>query len=237
MDEASTHCELDPEFHVRQTGQIYKAAHFSARNLCSEENHKKHSNLCAGVGIIGPISDLEHTSNKAVDMQDEEMGLEEDEAFDSVDYVKMTPEEWLNKQADLDADYDDEDDEDWGESEYDSEDYDDEDDYDDEYDEEMMDWLDDYFDDDMFDLEEDEDEDMTPEERAVRKEAYEARTKQMQEDLMHFKTNVEKKQEERVKAREEELDASKTADEKKAGDDTTTTEPPGQNRRRRMLKS
>lgn len=58
MDEAATHCELDPEFHVRQTGQIYKAAHFSARHLCSDDAHLNNSNLCAGIGIIGPISDL-----------------------------------------------------------------------------------------------------------------------------------------------------------------------------------
>ena len=31
LDEAATHCELDPELHIRQTGQIYKASHFSAR--------------------------------------------------------------------------------------------------------------------------------------------------------------------------------------------------------------
>lgn len=178
MDEASTHCELDPEFHVRQTGQIYKAAHFSARNLCSEENHKKHSNLCAGVGIIGPISDLEHTSNKAVDMQDEEMGLEEDEEFDDDGYATMSPEEWLNLQAELelDAEYDDEDDSEWDESEYDTEDYYDEED--DDYDQEMMDWLEEYFEDE----EENEDDDefldnLTEDEKAVRKEAYEARTK------------------------------------------------------------
>lgn len=49
------------------------------------------SNLCAGVGIIGPISDLQHTSNKAVDMQDEEMGLSDDEDFVSENYGKMSP--------------------------------------------------------------------------------------------------------------------------------------------------
>ena len=92
MNEAATHCELDSEFHVRQTGQIYTASHFSARNLCSEERHLKNSNLCAGVGIIGPISDLQHTSNKIVDREDEDMGLEEDENFEEEHYETMTPE-------------------------------------------------------------------------------------------------------------------------------------------------
>ena len=67
MDSAATHCELDSEFHVRQTGQIYKAQHFSARHLCSEEKYLANSNLCAGKHIIGPISDVQHTSNKPVD--------------------------------------------------------------------------------------------------------------------------------------------------------------------------
>lgn len=58
--EAASHCEFDSEFHVSQTGQIYKAKHFSARNLCSDENYLKSSHLCAGKGLIGPISDVEH---------------------------------------------------------------------------------------------------------------------------------------------------------------------------------
>jgi len=52
---------------VLQTGQIYKAEHFSARSLCSAENYLQNSNLCAGEGIIGPISDIEHVSQDEMD--------------------------------------------------------------------------------------------------------------------------------------------------------------------------
>mmetsp|Transcript_10833 Transcript_10833/g.13647 ORF Transcript_10833/g.13647 Transcript_10833/m.13647 type:complete len:84 (+) Transcript_10833:2072-2323(+) len=34
---AATHCVLDDELHIRESGQIYKAAHFKARGLCSSE--------------------------------------------------------------------------------------------------------------------------------------------------------------------------------------------------------
>jgi len=45
---AGTHCELDSELHVKSTNQFYRARHFSARNLCSEEQWTQSGNLCAG---------------------------------------------------------------------------------------------------------------------------------------------------------------------------------------------
>ena len=57
--EAATHCVLEREFHVLHTGQIFKAEHFSARNICSAENFMKNSNFCAGSKLIGPISDIQ----------------------------------------------------------------------------------------------------------------------------------------------------------------------------------
>jgi len=65
LTQAATHCELDSEFYVRQTGQMYKADHFSARKLCSPEKYLENPNLCASEGIIGPISDVKQTSKNA----------------------------------------------------------------------------------------------------------------------------------------------------------------------------
>ena len=140
MDKTATHCELDEEFHVLQTGQIYKASHFSARNLCSKDRYLKHSNLCAGIGIIGPISDLEHVSNKAVDMKNEEMGLKEDQDWEKsgIFYHGLTDEQFAK--LDFGAD----------------EEFSDEDDYDDYYDESDDD--DDFFDDDDSFFDDDDDD-------------------------------------------------------------------------------
>lgn len=129
-DEAASHCELDHELHVRQTGQIYKASHFSARNLCSAGNHLKNSNLCAGIGIIGPISDLQHTSEKREDARDEDEGLEEAQDLGDKMFRPLSDEEWLALMDSIDVatDFDEEyDSEEYDSEEYDSEDYDDED--------------------------------------------------------------------------------------------------------------
>ena len=47
-----------------RTDEIFKAEHFKARKLCSEENFLDNSNICAGKNIIGPISDVQHVSRK-----------------------------------------------------------------------------------------------------------------------------------------------------------------------------
>ena len=60
LDVFSTHCEIEAELFVEETGSYFKAEHFSARNLCSADKYKANSHLCAGENIIGPISDIEH---------------------------------------------------------------------------------------------------------------------------------------------------------------------------------
>ena len=75
---AATSCELDGELHVRQTGQIYKGSHFQARNLCGKDNINNNKNICASEGIIGPISDVQHTSLNKRDAQDEDDLLDEE---------------------------------------------------------------------------------------------------------------------------------------------------------------
>lgn len=52
-----------------------------ARKLCSEDNYLSNFNLCAGKNVIGPISDIEHTSKNKNDKSDEK-GLEEDDDDD-----------------------------------------------------------------------------------------------------------------------------------------------------------
>ena len=60
-------CLLDDEFRVKETGQIYKANHFFARNLCSNDKYLQLSNICAAEGIIGPISDIQHITKNERD--------------------------------------------------------------------------------------------------------------------------------------------------------------------------
>ena len=55
---AATHCVLDDELHVAKSGQIYRADHFKARNICSQTKFMEMNNLCAAENIIGPISDV-----------------------------------------------------------------------------------------------------------------------------------------------------------------------------------
>ena len=92
---AASHCELDPEFHVRQTGQIYKSSHFSARELCNSVNYLKNSNICASEGIIGPISDILHLQIKKIldDLQDDDW-YDEDEDDDEEDDDWEDDDDW-----------------------------------------------------------------------------------------------------------------------------------------------
>lgn len=78
MVHAATHCELESELHVRETGQLYIARNLSARKLCSKAEFMNNSNTCASENIIGPISDVKHTSKNAKDAADEESNLTED---------------------------------------------------------------------------------------------------------------------------------------------------------------
>ena len=73
---------------MKQTGQIYTAKHFHARELCSEENHLKNSFLCAGKGIIGPISDLHNVSKREVDARQESDKLQDDARFENAQWEK-----------------------------------------------------------------------------------------------------------------------------------------------------
>ena len=78
LSHAATHCELESELHVLQTGQVYIARNLSARKLCSKDEYINNYNLCAGVNIIGPISDVRQTSKDAKDAADEDSDLTED---------------------------------------------------------------------------------------------------------------------------------------------------------------
>ena len=131
MTEAATACELDTELHVRQTGQIYKASHFKARTLCGKDVYMKNSNICAGEGIIGPISDVEHVSKIKADKAPVDDEYDEDEDWDAEDF-EFDPdfEEMMKDDIEFrnffDDEFDDEEDfEDWDEE--DEEDYDEED--------------------------------------------------------------------------------------------------------------
>ena len=86
LDHFATSCELESEFHVKETGQIYKAQHFSARKLCSAESNRVKSHLCAGEGIIGPISDIEFVSKIPADIRDIVESLNEDEGWDDEEF-------------------------------------------------------------------------------------------------------------------------------------------------------
>ena len=94
--EAATHCVLEREFHVLHTGQIFKAEHFSARNICSAENFMKNSNFCAGSKLIGPISDIQFGGGR-------------DRDRDRQILERLSP--VFDEDEDDDDDYDDEDDE------------------------------------------------------------------------------------------------------------------------------
>ena len=89
---AATHCVLDSELHVLQTGQIFKPDHFSARRLYSPIKFLEHSNICAGENIIGPISDVQHVTLDEDDIWDdpyldEDFDDEDDEFFGDEDDV------------------------------------------------------------------------------------------------------------------------------------------------------
>ena len=82
-EKGGTHCELEPELHVKRAGRVFHAKHFKARSLCSEDNYLANSHLCAGRNIIGPISDIAHISEQLEDMTQEDTdGLEEDEDWE-----------------------------------------------------------------------------------------------------------------------------------------------------------
>ena len=95
---AGTHCELDSELHVKSTNQFYRARHFSARNLCSEEHWTKSGNMCAGQGIIGPISDVQHSSQFSdFDFESDLPYLDEDEHWEDEEWDDEDWEDWLDE--------------------------------------------------------------------------------------------------------------------------------------------
>ena len=98
---ASTHCVLDSELHVLQTGQIYKPGHFSARRLCAEDKFLQNSNICAGQNIIGPVSDVQHMSHDEddrweddlLDDDEDDFFFDEEDDFDEEDWEDF--EDWI----------------------------------------------------------------------------------------------------------------------------------------------
>ena len=104
QDMGATHCLLDTEIHVRQSGLIFQSKHLMASKMCSEANWLKNGNLCTNEGIFGPISDVQHLSKDVIegaivsleeddDWYEDEWDDEDDAWFDEDDDWEDEPED------------------------------------------------------------------------------------------------------------------------------------------------